>query len=452
MLSQSPGAGKRVARGAQVTIFASTGAITVPDVVGQARKTAVNALKKARLHRGRHGADHRGPGKGGPGDLRVPAGRLPRAAGRHRDDLGGRGRRPDHDHAGRMRVAVLGGGISSEHEVSLRSAASVAAGLREAGHETVEVTIEPRRPLDARRGSRSSSRRARGCSAATSSSRCCTARRRGRQRPGAAGGARRPLRRLGRRGLGDLHGQARLQGPAGAPRDPPGRLLPGRGGGLAGDRRRLRAAGLGEACAARLERRDLARRRARRSSTGPSRQARRHDPRVIVEAPAPGKEVECSLLGNEDPVASPPGRDRHQGSDWYDYEAKYAEGGMELRRARAGSPTAPGSASASSRGSVFTLCGCSGLARCDFFVDGDGGARQRAQHDPRLHRDERLRQALRGRRDRLSRSSATGWSSWRSSATRASARVRVLEPTCRAERRRSPSGSAPGRPRPAGAW
>jgi D-alanine-D-alanine ligase len=40
-----------------------------------------------------------------------------------------------------MRVAVLGGGTSSEHEVSLRSAASVAAGLREAGHETVEVTI-----------------------------------------------------------------------------------------------------------------------------------------------------------------------------------------------------------------------------------------------------------------------------------------------------------------------
>src|SRR3954451_6859591 len=42
-----------------------------------------------------------------------------------------------------MRVAVLGGGPSSEHEVSLRSAASVAAGLRDAGHETVEVTIDP---------------------------------------------------------------------------------------------------------------------------------------------------------------------------------------------------------------------------------------------------------------------------------------------------------------------
>jgi serine/threonine-protein kinase len=47
VLNQSPGAGKLVARGSQVTIFASTGAITVPDVVGQDRKTAVTALKKA---------------------------------------------------------------------------------------------------------------------------------------------------------------------------------------------------------------------------------------------------------------------------------------------------------------------------------------------------------------------------------------------------------------------
>jgi D-alanine-D-alanine ligase len=39
------------------------------------------------------------------------------------------------------RVAVLGGGASCEHEVSLRSAASVADGLRTAGHEVVEVTI-----------------------------------------------------------------------------------------------------------------------------------------------------------------------------------------------------------------------------------------------------------------------------------------------------------------------
>jgi eukaryotic-like serine/threonine-protein kinase len=47
VLSQSPVVGKRVQRGSQVTVFASTGAITVPDVVGQRRKAAVTALKRA---------------------------------------------------------------------------------------------------------------------------------------------------------------------------------------------------------------------------------------------------------------------------------------------------------------------------------------------------------------------------------------------------------------------
>ncbi|MEA2426900.1 MAG: D-alanine-D-alanine ligase, partial [Thermoleophilaceae bacterium] len=41
-----------------------------------------------------------------------------------------------------MRVAVLGGGRSSEHDVSLDSAAAVRAGLVDAGHEPVEVLVE----------------------------------------------------------------------------------------------------------------------------------------------------------------------------------------------------------------------------------------------------------------------------------------------------------------------
>jgi D-alanine-D-alanine ligase len=99
-------------------------------------------------------------------------------------------------------------------------------------------------------------------------------------------------------------------------------------------------------------------------------QARRHDPRVIIEAAAAGKEVECSLLGNEDPVASPPGEIVTKSSDWYDYEAKYAEGGMELRvPAQVGDGAAERVRELARR--VFILCGCSGLARCDFFVDGD---------------------------------------------------------------------------------
>jgi len=45
----------------------------------------------------------------------------------------------------KLRVAVLGGGPSAEHEVSLRSAASIAAGLRAAGHDVLEIVIDQER-------------------------------------------------------------------------------------------------------------------------------------------------------------------------------------------------------------------------------------------------------------------------------------------------------------------
>jgi D-alanine-D-alanine ligase len=98
-----------------------------------------------------------------------------------------------------------------------------------------------------------------------------------------------------------------------------------------------------------------------------------HDPRVIVEATAPGIEVECSVLGPTDaPEASQPGEILlAAGEDgWYDYEAKYTPGGMEL--------VVPARISDAARERVrqlaitaFRLAGCSGLARADFFVDGD---------------------------------------------------------------------------------
>ena len=117
VLSQSPAAGKQVARGSQVTIFASTGAITVPNVIGQPRKAAVTALKKAGFVPAVDRGDHHRPDPGRGGDFGVPARRIPGPARRHRDDLGGRRPADLHD---AMKVAVLGGGISSEHEVSLR--------------------------------------------------------------------------------------------------------------------------------------------------------------------------------------------------------------------------------------------------------------------------------------------------------------------------------------------
>ena len=43
----------------------------------------------------------------------------------------------------------------------------------------------------------------------------------------------------------------------------------------------------------------------------------------------PGAEVECGVLGNRDPIASAVGEIVAH-ADWYDYAAKYDEGGMEL--------------------------------------------------------------------------------------------------------------------------
>jgi D-alanine-D-alanine ligase len=268
-----------------------------------------------------------------------------------------------------MRIAVIGGGISSEHEVSLRSAASVAAGLREAGHETVEVTI-------ARDGSWSAD---------------------GEPVSFTAGGGL----------LGCEVAFPVLHGPGGEDGSVQGMLevlgVPYAGSDVEASaicmdklvfKDVLARHGIPQVDYCRAGEEDW---RAIASGFGrpvwvkPARlgssvgiapasgeeeldraveQARKHDPRVIIEAPAPGKEVECSLLGNEDPIASKPGEIVTKSSDWYDYEAKYAEGGMELR------VPAEISGKATERvrrlaHQVFTLCGCSGLARCDFFVDGD---------------------------------------------------------------------------------
>jgi D-alanine-D-alanine ligase len=54
-----------------------------------------------------------------------------------------------------------------------------------------------------------------------------------------------------------------------------------------------------------------------------------YDRRVIVEAGVVAREVECSILGNDDPKASVLGETRFK-SDFYDYETKYSEGGAEL--------------------------------------------------------------------------------------------------------------------------
>jgi D-alanine-D-alanine ligase len=97
-----------------------------------------------------------------------------------------------------------------------------------------------------------------------------------------------------------------------------------------------------------------------------------HDGIVIAEAFSPGLEVECAVMGLDDPRASVPGEIvLLKGAGWYDFEAKYAEGGMELRvPARLSSEAAETVRRLAVE--TFARVGCAGLARVDFFVE-DGG-------------------------------------------------------------------------------
>ena len=158
-----------------------------------------------------------------------------------------------------------------------------------------------------------------------------------------------------------------------------------------------------------------------RSSSRRSRAAFAHDPLVIVEAAAAGTRGRVLGAGQRRPDRLRARRDRARRGrvGWYDYEAKYTPGGMEL--------IVPARISSAARARVqelaletFRRVGCAGLARVDFFVDGDGRARQRAQHDPRVHPDERVRVAVRAPAGSRTRSCSIVSFGWPSSATRPS--------------------------------
>lgn len=101
--------------------------------------------------------------------------------------------------------------------------------------------------------------------------------------------------------------------------------------------------------------------------------ARRHDDKVLVEEFVVGMEVECGVLGNRKPppIASLPGRIDTLEHEWYDYASKYDEGGMELVIP----PELPDETIARVQQvavDAFVASECEGLARVDFFVRDDG--------------------------------------------------------------------------------
>lgn len=269
-----------------------------------------------------------------------------------------------------MKVAVLSGGRSSEHDVSLRSGAAVARGLEEAGHEALSVTIA-RDGSWSFRGAPVELAPAAGLFGADAAFPALHG-------PfGEDGSVQGVLEWLDVPYVGsDVLASAicmdkltlkRLFAQTGLPQvdfvaagEPGWRercaelglplwVKPSRLGSSVGI---SRVESLGEEFDAAV---DL---------------ALRHDPRVIVEAHAAGREVECSLLGNEAVECSPPGEVIPHG-DWYDYETKYSQGGMELIvPASLDEDTAARLRDLAIR--AFQLGGCAGLARCDFFVDPDG--------------------------------------------------------------------------------
>ena len=268
-----------------------------------------------------------------------------------------------------MRVAVLAGGRSSEHEISLASAAAIRAGLAEGGHEPLDVRIAP-------------------------------------DGAWSAGGEDVVIVPSGGLLEADVVFPA-LHGPFGEDGTVQGLLelvdVPYVGAGVLAsalcmdkvtfkdlmahsdvpqvayrkaregdDTRKLDALGLPVFVKpARLG-----------SSVGISKattpaeleealaEAWRHDPLAIIEALSSGMEVECAVIGNDDPVASQPG-EIVINADWYDYEAKYSAGGMDLVvPARIDETTANRVRQLAVE--VFRLSGCAGLARVDFFVEGTG--------------------------------------------------------------------------------
>jgi D-alanine-D-alanine ligase len=263
-----------------------------------------------------------------------------------------------------VRVAVLGGGRSSEREVSLASAESVRAGLAEGGHQPVEVVVEP----DGRWTVAGEPLALRPSGGLLDADVVFPALHGPFGEDGTVQGLL-DLLDVPYVGAGVLasavsmdkamfkelmashgvpQGDYAVVRAGGAPTTfgPPAFVKPARLGSSVGISKAISEVELDRAIALGFE----------------------HDPVVVIERLIEGMEVECSVLGNGDPEASMPG-ELVINSDWYDYEAKYTDGGMELV-VPARTPHVEEVRQLAVE--VFKIVGCAGMARVDFFVTEDG--------------------------------------------------------------------------------
>jgi D-alanine-D-alanine ligase len=95
----------------------------------------------------------------------------------------------------------------------------------------------------------------------------------------------------------------------------------------------------------------------------------RHDRKVLVEEMIEGREMEVGVLGNDDPITSVPGHLKVN-ADWYDYDAKYLPGGMDLEVPADVDPVVAEELQRVAK-LAFRECECAGMARVDYFVTAD---------------------------------------------------------------------------------
>ncbi|MCR2807456.1 D-alanine--D-alanine ligase family protein [Paenibacillus soyae] len=96
----------------------------------------------------------------------------------------------------------------------------------------------------------------------------------------------------------------------------------------------------------------------------------RYDDKLVVEKEVAGREIQVAVMGNERPLASFPGEFIHR-SRFFDFESKYEDKELVMS---VPAELPPGVSDRIRRNAVDAyqaLC-CSGLARVDFFLDGEG--------------------------------------------------------------------------------
>ncbi len=92
-----------------------------------------------------------------------------------------------------------------------------------------------------------------------------------------------------------------------------------------------------------------------------------HDDKAVLERTVVGKELECSVLGNREPIASEVG-EILPANEFYDYEAKYHSSASETRIPASITPEQSLKIRETAI-KAYTALGCEGLSRVDFFLE-----------------------------------------------------------------------------------